>query len=184
MGIGLPGRSARICTSGCFGSWSCISPVTAMMGVIGFVVVIPLADRPRHLQNCLASLLTLCQRFGYGGVSQHAYDKISVLIADDSKAPENIRQHLELVADFKQQGLKTFYFGQAEQLQQLDRLSQQQRHALCRVVGSNWRTAFYHKGASITRNLAYLKLAELAADRPPPAVLVHGQRSGIPGQHW
>ena len=32
-----------------------------------FVIVIPVADRPRHLQSCLQSLLTLCQSFHYGG---------------------------------------------------------------------------------------------------------------------
>jgi hypothetical protein len=130
------------------------------------VVVIPVADRPQQLQNCLGSLLTLCQCFGYGGVTKHGYEKISVLIADDSKEPTNISQHRQLVEHFMQQGLKILYFGQTEQLQQLDLLSQQQRHAVARVIGSNRRTAFYHKGASITRNLAYLKLAELEeADR-------------------
>ena len=61
------------------------------------VIVIPVADRPQQLQNCLESLVSLCQRFGYGGASARGYAKLSVLIADDSKEPANIKQHQKLV---------------------------------------------------------------------------------------
>ena len=129
-----------------------------------FVVVIPVADRPQHLENCLNSLLGLCLRFGYGGISNCKHNKITVLIADDSKEPANIGRNKEIVEHFSQQGLKVLYFGQTEQLQQLDRLTQAQKNELYRVIGDNTRTAFYHKGASITRNITYLKLDELAED--------------------
>jgi hypothetical protein len=131
-----------------------------------FVVVIPVADRPQHLQNCLASLLTLCERFGYGGIGHAGYRKVRVLVADDSRQPVNIRRHQGLADEFTRQGLNVLYFGQQQQLQELERFTLRRRQALSRILGDNDPQAFYHKGASITRNLAYLKLAELAqADR-------------------
>ncbi len=130
-----------------------------------FVIVIPVADRPQHLEDCLNSLLELCRRFGYGGMANGSYKKISVLLADDSKAPGNIRRNQEILGHFNRQGLKTLYFGQAEQLRQLDRPGRRDYSALQRIVGNNSSPeAFYHKGASITRNIAYLKLAELARE--------------------
>jgi hypothetical protein len=131
-----------------------------------FVVVIPVADRPQHLQNCLASLLTLCDAFGYGGVANQTYRKIRVLVADDSRQAGNIRRHQELTEAFTRRGLEVHYFGQRQQLQQLERLPRGQRQALRWVLGENPPQAYFHKGASITRNLTYLKLAEWArADR-------------------
>ena len=44
-----------------------------------FIIVIPVADRPRHIRACLDSLHQLLQRYPYGGG-----DRITVLIADDS----------------------------------------------------------------------------------------------------
>ena len=125
-----------------------------------FIIVIPVADRPLHLQNCLSSLHALCRCFAYGGVENGRYRKLSVLVADDSRDPANIRQHRALAEAFTRRGLETQYFGQAEQLQQLELLSPSQRQGLRSVLGENDPQAFYHKGASITRNLAYLKLAE------------------------
>lgn len=129
-----------------------------------FIVIIPVADRPQHLASCLGSLLKLCQRFGYGGIANGRYNKINVLIADDSKEPLNIKRNRRILAQFNQQGLKTLYFGQAEQLQQLDRLTSARKEELTRIIGNHARTAFYHKGASITRNISYLKLHELAGN--------------------
>ncbi|MEN8180711.1 MAG: hypothetical protein ABFS39_19110 [Pseudomonadota bacterium] len=125
-----------------------------------FIVVIPVADRPQHLENCLNSLLELCQRYRYGGI----YRKLSVLIADDSKEPGNISRHQETLESFAQQGFKTIYFGQTEQLRQLDRLSPEQKNDLYPIIGDNKPAVFYHKGASITRNITLLKLAKLAGE--------------------
>ena len=129
-----------------------------------FTVVIPVADRPLHLQHCLGSLLTLCRCFTYGGLTTQGYTKVHVLIADDSRDPVNIRRHQELADEFSHQGLDTRHFGQTEQLQQLQRLSISQRQALASILGETDPREFYHKGASITRNLAYLKLAEQVRD--------------------
>ena len=32
-----------------------------------FKIIIPVADRPKHLKHCLDSLLKLCKCYGYGG---------------------------------------------------------------------------------------------------------------------
>ncbi|PVV10785.1 MAG: hypothetical protein B6D77_07810 [gamma proteobacterium symbiont of Ctena orbiculata] len=128
-----------------------------------FIIVIPVADRPQHLQTCLDSLYTLCRRFNYGGFAQQKFQKIRVLIADDSKDPDNRDWNRKIQQQFCQLGLEAIYFGQDEQLQQLDKLSDSQRENLVRILGDPPTTAFYHKGASITRNLSYLKLKQLIA---------------------
>jgi hypothetical protein len=126
-----------------------------------FVVVIPVADRPRHMQDCLNSLLELCHTFGYGGQANGRYRKVMVIIADDSKAPDNIDRHREIARHFDNLGLETLYFGIDEQLAQLDRLPDTVRRGLVNIVGDIDRSKFYHKGASILRNIVYLKLNDL-----------------------
>ena len=130
-----------------------------------FIIVIPVADRPQHLEACLGSTLTLCDSFGYGGKEEGRYRKVSVLIADDSKEPGNIERHREIVADYNQRGLTSHYFGQAEQLAQLDKLDEKPRAQLTPILGNTPSNAFYHKGASMMRNIAYLKLNEMVAGR-------------------
>jgi hypothetical protein len=135
-----------------------------------FIVVIPVADRPQHLQSCLESLHSLCRRFGYGGFTEQKFTKITVLIADDSKEPDNRTWNKRIQQRFNQQGLETLYFGQAEQLQQLSSLSDTQRQELIPIVGNAPAAAFHHKGASITRNLSYLKLKQLTRDERPTLI--------------
>lgn len=155
-----------------------------------FIIVIPVADRPQHLQTCLDSLYTLCRRFNYGGFAQQKFQKIRVLIADDSKDPHNREWNRKIQQQFCQLGLETIYFGQDEQLQLLDKLSDTQRENLIRIIGDQPATAFYHKGASITRNLSYLKLKRLIADASRTLIWFidsdqefrvnsHSQRDGI-----
>ncbi|MDD4882106.1 MAG: hypothetical protein PHX10_11070 [Gallionellaceae bacterium] len=126
-------------------------------GCHDFVVVIPVADRPQHLRDCLASLVELCRRYPYGG-------RISVLIADDSRDPDSIGQHRALAGTFGRQGLAAHYLGQAEQIALVDRLPPELRGRLAGVIGACAPDAFHHKGASITRNIAYLWLNRLPAD--------------------
>lgn len=126
-----------------------------------FIIVIPIADRPRHLQSCLQSLLTLCHAFRYGGHSGQYFNKVSVIIADDSKVQANIQKHQEIARDFNSKGLETLYFGLAEQQQQLAKLNNSERSQLQKIIGDFDSSSFYHKGASITRNITYLKLNEL-----------------------
>ncbi|MDH5324359.1 MAG: hypothetical protein OEZ68_04310 [Gammaproteobacteria bacterium] len=121
-----------------------------------FIIVIPVADRPRHLEICLNSLLELCGSFNYGGRSQQAYNKVSVVIADDSQSGENIRAHHKLAEAFTKKGLTTKYLGADEQY---DLASQVLKSGgLGEVLGKFQQNRFYHKGASITRNIAYLYL--------------------------
>lgn len=126
-----------------------------------FIVVVPVADRPRQLKSCLQSLLQLCDAFPYGKKADGTVGGISVLIADDSREPTNIREHQLLAKRVNAKGLPTYYFGQEQQLQTLNRLSAAERQALREVLGDLDPARFYHKGASIMRNITYLKLAEI-----------------------
>jgi hypothetical protein len=130
-----------------------------------FIIVIPVADRPQHLEACLASTLRLCDTFGYGGRAGGRYRKVEVLIADDSKAGDNIERHRQIAADYDQRGLTCHYFGQHEQLAQLGQLDAAARARLTPILGDTPPDAFYHKGASVMRNIAYLKLNEMVAGR-------------------
>ena len=126
-----------------------------------FVVIIPVADRPKHLRSCLQSLLTLCQSFCYGGYSRQQFSKVSVIIADDSKNQANILKHKELAHHFNAQGIETIYFGLEEQQAQLARLTMDEKKRLLNIVGDFDNSVFYHKGPSIMRNITYLKLHEM-----------------------
>jgi hypothetical protein len=126
-----------------------------------FVVMIPVADRPQHLQSCLESLLDLCRLFGYGGQRDGRYAKVEAFIADDSEAEDNIAVHCELARRFSAQGLNTTYFGQREQLALLDELDEDERARLAGILGHARPESFGHKGSAVMRNIAYLKLNTL-----------------------
>lgn len=126
-----------------------------------FMVVIPVADRPKHLTACLGSLLRLCELFNYGGRGDQGYNKVSVLIADDSKEDVSTKSNRDIAHHCNQQGLRTIYFGPEEQMELIDQLASKSGHDLSSITGNIDRSAFYHKGASITRNIAYLKLNQL-----------------------
>lgn len=129
-----------------------------------FIITIPVADRPHHLTQCLESLLELCHRYHYGGCDAGRFTLVRVVIADDSKAAENIATHRTIAETFTRQGLDCYYLSQAEQQQLVERLDVKGHPDLRAVVGGPEQAADGHKGASITRNIAYLKLRELAAD--------------------
>ena len=128
-----------------------------------FIIAIPVADRPRHLQNCLQSLLTLCQSFRYGGYANQKFSKVAVIIADDSKEQANIAQHQAIAAHFNTQGIETTYFGLEEQSHQLAKLTQSERQQLTNILGE-FNNVTFHKGPSLMRNITYLKLNELGKD--------------------
>lgn len=137
----------------------------------GFVIVIPVADSPVHLRNCLNSLLQLCETFGYGGQTNGRWSKVAVLLADDSGDPRIIDENREIARAFDRLGLTTHYFGLEEQLALLHRLVESDAQAgavsssaLSSILGSHRHAAFHHKGQAMMRNLAYLKLAELYAE--------------------
>ena len=135
-----------------------------------FVIVIPVADSPVHLKNCLASLLDLCRAYGYGGEQDGRWRKVSLLLADDSGDVASIARNRAIADDFEQQGIATHYFGLAEQLALMDRF---EGLDLTPIVGNHARDAFHHKGQAMMRNIAYLKCAELAQTLPDARLLFY-----------
>jgi len=125
-----------------------------------FIIAIPVADRPQHLQQCLQSILTLCHKFNYGGIENGQYKKIRVLIADDSKLVENQQANRNLALEFTDKGIKVEYFGPSEQIEILNKTKSTDK-TLENIFGEIDTNTFYHKGASITRNISYLKFNEL-----------------------
>jgi len=122
-----------------------------------FVVVIPVADRPIHLKTCLQSIYDLCETFCYGGRTNR-YDKVCVVIADDSAVETNILRHRELADAFNARGLDVDYFGQQQQREMLHALSGDEPDELLPATGPV-TDSFSHKGASRMRNITYLYLA-------------------------
>ncbi len=126
-----------------------------------FKIVIPIADRPQHLKQCLDSLLKLCQCYQYGGYKNSTYSKISVLIADDSRDEKNIRLHEQYCAEFTKAGLLVEHFGLKEQLALVNAVTTS-HVALDNIIPDTDdikdASDFSHKGASIMRNITYLKL--------------------------
>ncbi len=120
-----------------------------------FFIIIPVADRPQHLQNILDSLLAQCRMFGYGGFDGR-FKKVAVVVADDSEDVSVVRRNREIVQAFARKGLGGIYFGGDEQLEILNSLSTEEQAQLVRILGDPRRTGMQHKGASVTRNLAYL----------------------------
>jgi len=131
-----------------------------------FIIVIPVADRPMHLDECLNSVLQLCRYYQYGGMDQQGFSKLMVLIADDSAEPENIARNQQIAGHYTAQGMQTKYFGQQQQQALIDGLPAKQQADIRRIIGAVERDSFYHKGASITRNITYLKLQQLAGHKP------------------
>ncbi len=124
------------------------------------MLIIPVADRPQHLENCLESIYNLCENFYYGGKEQD-FNKVSVLVAEDSKKISCRDKNRKIIESFCQRGLRTVYFGLDEQKEILASLSCATRKALYGIVGNISSDDFSHKGASITRNITYLKLNQI-----------------------
>lgn len=126
-----------------------------------FKIVIPVADRPKHLKHCLDSLLTLCQCYSYGGFKDNTYKKISVLIADDSKEKDNIELNKSYCTELTNAGVKTEYFGLEDQLSLVDDITSNNK-SLKNIVPYTSDiddiSDYSHKGASNMRNISYLKL--------------------------
>ena len=130
-----------------------------------FFITIPVADRPKQLKNCIQSILTLCELYMYGGFSQGCYNKVSVIIADDSENLENITHNKSLCHYFSEAGLNIEYFGLTEQIALVQSLSEVQKKNLEPALGNTAseinESTFSHKGASIMRNITYLYLRKL-----------------------
>jgi len=135
-----------------------------------FYIIIPVADRPQHLGQCLHSLYKLCQFYLYGGYHNDQFEKIHVIIADDSAMEENIQKNQQLIKEFNNRGLNSEYFGLQEQVALITSLGKDKQQQLKRILG-NFETPlsinnFSHKGASITRNITYLHLNKIQHLRP------------------
>lgn len=115
-----------------------------------FILVIPVADRPRHIQACLDSLSELLRRYPYP-------QTIRVLIADDSADAAHVAANRAIAARYNTPGVQVIHFGPEAQWA----LSTPLRESLPGVVGDKPRTSFGHKGQGVMRNIAYLKVAEM-----------------------
>jgi len=133
-----------------------------------FMVVIPVADRPVMLKKCLASLIEQCCIFQYGGLTINihgapVYNKVCVVIVDDSKDRENILKIKDICSETESAGLRTYYVGLDEQTELLGQLPSEYREQLRDLVGESRNPVQPHKGASISRNIAYLWLQAFSA---------------------
>jgi hypothetical protein len=125
-----------------------------------FLVVIPVADRPAMLGNCIQSLIGQCRTFGYGGMTtdpagKQFYRKISLFIFDDSEQEENRRAIRGITAAARDAGIRSYYIGLDEQTAFLSGQKVSGK-GLSRLVGEYNGSVPPHKGASLTRNIAYL----------------------------
>ncbi|KAB2308202.1 hypothetical protein F8A87_10755 [Betaproteobacteria bacterium SCN2] len=130
-----------------------------------FILGIPIADRPPHLRACLESIHQLCRLFNYGGNTDGAWDKVEVVVAEDSRFESNIRRDIELVEEYRQKGLQVHHFGLDEQYELLHALPAGTRERLGRLLTTQTRDKFYLKGQAANRNLAYLKFLQLTQDK-------------------
>lgn len=130
-----------------------------------FILSIPVADRPPHLRACLESIYQVCTLFNYGGNASGAWDKIKIIVAEDSRDENNIRRHIELVEEYRQKGLQVFHSGLDEQYELLHSLPPHQRGRLGHLLTTQSREKFYRKGQAANRNLSYLKFLQLTEDK-------------------
>ena len=130
-----------------------------------FIISIPVADRPAHLRACLESIFQVCERFGYGGRTAGVHTHVKVVVAEDSREPDNVRRHLALVDEYWRKGLQVFHFGQEEQYALLRSIPEAQRTRLGNILTSQPKEHFYLKGQAANRNLSYLKCLQLTEDR-------------------
>lgn len=142
-----------------------------------FLVVIPVADRPIMLKNCLNSLLRQCADFNYGGktsggiTGNPVYAKIVVLVIDDSKDRVNTKTHKAIAKDITKAGLRTHYIGLTEQSRVVREIPERLQKNLKQIIGDCTPGLRPHKGASITRNIAYLLVNRQLKTHPEKALI-------------
>lgn len=142
-----------------------------------FLVVIPLADRPTMLKNCLESILRQCTDFNYGGkivsdlTGDHTYARIAVLVMDDSKDRANINAHKTMARDITRAGLRTYYIGLAEQSGVVSEIPESFWKDLRHIIGDCADGVRSHKGASVTRNIAYLWINRYLKTHPEKTLI-------------
>lgn len=127
------------------------------------LIVIPVADRPVMLKNCLASIVEQCRLFQYGGSEMNGsglavYQKIKVFILDDSRDKKSITQIRESASRTSAEGVETHYIGIMEQTDFLKQMPEELEDRMSMLLGNPGDRFLPHKGPSITRNIAYLYL--------------------------
>jgi hypothetical protein len=130
-----------------------------------FILGIPVADRPHHLRACLESIYQLCRLFGYGGNPSGSFEKIKIVVAEDSRDRQNIDRHIELVNRYRELGLQVCHLGQDEQYELLQALPLSERERLGNILTTQPPERFYLKGQAANRNLCYLKFLQLTEDK-------------------
>lgn len=130
-----------------------------------FILSIPVADRPSHLRACLESIYRVCRHFGYGGNHLGVYQRIRVIVAEDSREEQSIEQHIELVEEYRRKGLQVIHFGLDEQYELLQSIPEEQRNKLGNLLTRRSQERFYLKGQAANRNLSVLKCLQLTEDR-------------------
>ncbi len=130
-----------------------------------FIIGIPIADRPPHLRACLESIYQVCQLYNYGGKANGMWNKIRVVVAEDSRDENNIRRDIELVEEYRAKGLQTIHFGLDEQYDLLHSLPVEKREQLGHLLTTQPRERFYLKGQAANRNLSYLKFLQLTDNK-------------------
>ena len=133
-----------------------------------FLIVIPVADSPIKLKSCLQSLIEQCRIFQYGGFTVTAqgpvYNKISTFVIDDSKENDNIAKIKEICSETAAAGIRTYYIGLAEQTALIEQLPAGYREDLQGLLGESRNQVPPHKGASVSRNIAYLCMHAFSAE--------------------
>jgi hypothetical protein len=126
-----------------------------------FVIGIPVADRPAHLRACLESIYQVCLRYDYGGRKEGRWHKVRVIVGEDSAAESHRQAHRDLVREYSARGLDVHHLDFDEQYALLDSLPATLRPRLGRLLTTQPREHFHHKGQAANRNLLYLKFREV-----------------------
>ncbi|MBI1285033.1 MAG: hypothetical protein GC183_11930 [Thiobacillus sp.] len=127
-----------------------------------FLIGVPVADRPAHLRTCLESIYQQCLLYGYGGRDAGGRTaKVTVIVAEDSREPENIAAHRMLVEEYCGKGLQVEHFDLPEQFRLLQAISETERRQVERLLTTQPEERFYQKGQAANRNLCYLKMRQL-----------------------
>ncbi|MEJ2396371.1 MAG: hypothetical protein P8Z77_16845 [Candidatus Thiodiazotropha sp.] len=108
-----------------------------------FILSIPVADRPSHLETCLESIYQICEKFGYGGKKAGVYQRVKIVIAEDSREYVNIQRHIELAEAYRLKGLQVFHYGQDEQFSLLNSLSAEQQEKLGNILTTLPKDMYY-----------------------------------------
>ncbi len=130
-----------------------------------FILGIPVADSPAHLQACLESIYQVCVAFDYGARTDGVWTRIQIVVAEDSRDADNIRRHQALVEEYRCRGLSVIYCSLVEQYALLQSLPAEKRVRLGHLLTTQSLENFHHKGQAANRNLCYLKFLQLTEDK-------------------